>query len=192
MLKAALDCLRERGYAGTSTREVARRGGFNSSLVFYYFGSLHGLLLAALDWNSERRRERYTELLRDIEDPADFARVALQIYREDLDGGHITVFTEMAAAALNDPDLATELSARTNPWIDLMDQAFSRFLKGSPVEHLVASQELATAAVALYMGVNLLTRFDPDGAHANRIFGLAERMTPLLAGLVMNGVPDGD
>ncbi len=185
ILQTTLECLKERGYGGTTTREIARRGGFNSSLVFYYFGSLNGLLLAALDWNSARRRDRYAQLLDGAADPAGFAAAALQIYREDLEGGHITVFTELAAAALVHPDLAEALADRTNPWVDLLEGAFSRFLKDSPFAEVVASEELASAAVALYMGVNLLTRLDPQGVHATRVFDMAERLTPLL--MAMSG-----
>lgn len=183
MLQTTLECLKERGYGGTTAREIARRGGFNSSLIFYYFGSLHGLLLAAWDWNTARRRERYAELLDKASDPAAFVTAALQIYREDLEGGHITVFTEMAGAALVHPDLAEALADRTNPWVDLLDSALTRFLEGTPFAGVVKSAELASAAVALYMGINLLTRLDAEGVHAARFFGMAERLAPLLISL---------
>ena len=47
IVKAALETLREEGFAGASSRAIARRGGFNQALIFYHFGSLANLLLEA-------------------------------------------------------------------------------------------------------------------------------------------------
>src|SRR3954463_14280312 len=57
ILRAAFDTLEDKGFAAATSRAVAERGGFNQALVFYYFGSMDALLLAALDWTNERRRE---------------------------------------------------------------------------------------------------------------------------------------
>ena len=65
VVAAALETLREEGFAGTTTRAIARRGGFNQALVFYYFGSMDALLLAALDSTNEQRLEAYRSALAD-------------------------------------------------------------------------------------------------------------------------------
>src|SRR5688572_31369531 len=59
IVKAALETVREEGFAGASSRAIARRGGFNQALIFYHFGSLEGLLVAALRQTSEQRLARY-------------------------------------------------------------------------------------------------------------------------------------
>ncbi|TMK57251.1 MAG: helix-turn-helix transcriptional regulator, partial [Actinobacteria bacterium] len=58
---AALETLREEGFAGATSRAIARRGGFNQALIFYHHGSLERLLVAALRQTSEQRLERYRE-----------------------------------------------------------------------------------------------------------------------------------
>src|SRR5918999_428474 len=88
IIEAAMESLKEVGYAGTSIREIARRGSFNSALISYYFGGLHGLLLAALDASSATRMQRYTEAVETAEGLEDLTRVARDIYREDIQGGH--------------------------------------------------------------------------------------------------------
>ena len=55
---AALETLKEEGFAGTSARAIARRGNFNQALIFYHFGTLNDLLLAALDRTSAERMAR--------------------------------------------------------------------------------------------------------------------------------------
>ena len=55
IVEAALETLKTKGFAGASAREIARTGGFNQALIFYHFGSVRNVLLAALDLVSERR-----------------------------------------------------------------------------------------------------------------------------------------
>src|SRR5688500_6495063 len=82
MIEAAIESLKDVGYAGTSIREIARRGGFNSALISYYFGGLHQLLLAALDHSSEIRMRRYSQVVEKAKDLEELLVVARQIYRE--------------------------------------------------------------------------------------------------------------
>ena len=56
LVRGAVAALIEEGFAGASAREIARRAGCNQGLVFYHFGSVANLLLAALDEVSETRR----------------------------------------------------------------------------------------------------------------------------------------
>ncbi|GAA2266828.1 TetR/AcrR family transcriptional regulator [Streptomyces amakusaensis] len=44
LLEAARDLFAERGYEGTTVREIAERAGANQALLFRYFGSKQGLL----------------------------------------------------------------------------------------------------------------------------------------------------
>ena len=81
ILEATLETLKEEGFAGATSRAIARRGGFNQALVFYYFGSLDGLLLAALDLTSERRLERYREAFAQAKGLEEMLRVSAEIYR---------------------------------------------------------------------------------------------------------------
>ena len=55
--------LRESGFAGASARRIAQRAGCNQALVFYHFGSVNDLLVAALEEVSARRMAAYRELL---------------------------------------------------------------------------------------------------------------------------------
>src|SRR5947208_10430315 len=95
IVAAALETLKEEGFAATSARSIARRGGFNQALIFYHFGTLNDLLLAALDKTSSERMSRYREELQTGRTIGEKIRVAGELYREDLESGHITVITEL-------------------------------------------------------------------------------------------------
>src|SRR5438477_2368367 len=91
MLDAALQALKTEGFAGATSRAIARTGGFNQALIFYHFGSLDGLLLAALDKTSAERLERYREAVDKADNAEQLAEVAATVHAEDRDRGHMTV-----------------------------------------------------------------------------------------------------
>lgn len=181
IIDAAIESLRDVGYAGTSIREIARRGGFNSALISYYFGGLNGLLLAALDHSSAIRMGRYTEALEAANGLEEVVRVAQRIYREDVEGGHITVFTEMVAASLEHRELAPELIARSRPWIDFVEGAITKVAGDNPLLGLLPPRDLAYAVICFYLGVNVMTHLDEDSARVEALFAAAQRLAPLLA-----------
>ena len=97
IVEAAIETLKAEGFAGTSARAVAKTGGFNQALVFYHFGSMSELLLAALDETGARRMSRYREALADVDDLGRLAELAGRIFQEDLDAGHMTVLPRTRA-----------------------------------------------------------------------------------------------
>jgi AcrR family transcriptional regulator len=181
IVDAALETLRSRGFNGASARAIARVGGFNSALIFYYFGTVHSLLLAALDQSSEDRMERYREAAKKAESLEELADVATRIYREDVEGGHITVFSELVGASLSHPELAPEIVARAEPWLEFVEETIGRVLKGSAFEEILPTRDLAFALVAFYMGVNLLTHLDEDHERIDSLFALAQSLAPLFS-----------
>ncbi|HUD16742.1 MAG TPA: TetR/AcrR family transcriptional regulator, partial [Acidimicrobiales bacterium] len=56
LVEATVDVLRHQGFAAATARTIAERAGCNQGLVFYHFGSVVNLLLAALDEVSDQRR----------------------------------------------------------------------------------------------------------------------------------------
>ena len=184
MIEAAMESLRDVGYAGTSIREIARRGNFNSALISYYFGGLHGLLLAALDHSSETRMRRYAQALEDATTLEELTAVARQIYREDVAGGHITIFTEMIAASLAHPELGPELVARAEPWLDFVEGAIRKAAGDSPLLQLAPPREIAYAIICFYLGVNLMTQLDEDDSRIEGLFDLAARLAPVVSPMI--------
>ncbi len=179
MIEAAIESLRDVGYAGTTIREIARRGGFNSALISYYFGGLHGLLLAALDHSAALRMERYQKAADTASSLEELMAVAREIYREDVEGGHITVFSEMVAASLAHPELGPELVARAEPWLEFVEGAIRKAAGESPLVQLFPPREVAYAVICFYLGVNLMTHLDRDSARIEALFDLADRVAPL-------------
>ena len=184
MIEAAMESLKDVGYAGTSIREIARRGGFNSALISYYFGGLHKLLLAALDHSSEIRMRRYSEAVDNAKDLEELLAVARQIYREDVEGGHITIFTEMVAASLAHRELGPELVARAEPWLDFVEGAIRKGLGDNPVLQLIPPREIAYSVLCFYLGVNVMTQLEPESKRVDGLFDLANQFAPVVGPLL--------
>jgi AcrR family transcriptional regulator len=177
LIGAAVDSLRFDGFAGASARTIATRAGVNQSLVFYYFGSVADLLLAALDEVSARRLQRYSTAVDGASTPADLVAAATQIFREDLDEGYVTVLVEMIAGAASSPGLGEQVAARIAPW-----RAIRAALADSPFGGLVPVDRAAYAVVALYLGLEMLSHLDGDRAPALALFDQAGRLATLFGG----------
>ena len=53
ILEAGIDLFAEKGYAGTSVREIVERAGVTKPVLYYYFTNKEGLFRAILDWTAE-------------------------------------------------------------------------------------------------------------------------------------------
>ena len=180
LVRGAVEALRDVGYAGASAREIARRAGCNQGLVFYHFGSVPNLLLAALDEVSEARRLRYQEAVDRASGPAGLVDAAQAVFEEDLDAGHIAVLAEMIAGASSTPGLAPEVAVRIAPWRTFAADAVGGVLDGTPFSALVEPDLLAHGIVALYLGLEMLAHLDGDRAPALALFDRARQLTGLL------------
>jgi AcrR family transcriptional regulator len=181
IVDAALKTLKNEGFAGATSRAVARAGGFNQALIFYHFGSVDGLLLAALDQTSEERLRRYRNAVDDAETAEELAEVAANVYAEDRDRGHMTVVSQMVAGSVARPELAREIVARMEPWIELCEDALRKGLASSPAREVVPLRDLAYAIVTFYLGLNLLTHLDDDRKRTEALVKRLQSLAPLLS-----------
>lgn len=184
IVEAALETLKREGFSGTSARAIAATGGFNQALIFYHFGSVKDLLLAALDATSSRRMEAYEAAVEEAETLEDLVQVAARIYQEDLASGHVTVLSEMIAGSLAHPDLGPEIAARIEPWVDFAEGVVTRVLGDSPFATLLPARDIAYAIVAFYLGLEQLSHLNGATNRATPLFTAATQLAPLIAPLL--------
>jgi AcrR family transcriptional regulator len=179
LIRGAIDALKERGFAGASAREIARRARCNQGLVFYHFGSVTNLLLAALDQVSATRHAHYQAAVDRAEGLGELVDAAEEVFEEDLDAGHIAVLAEMIAGASATPGLATEVAARIAPWRQFAADALGGVLFDTPLAAVVEPDVAAHAVVALYLGLEMLAHLDGDRTGALALFSLARQLAVL-------------
>jgi AcrR family transcriptional regulator len=187
IIESALATLKSEGFAEASSRAIARTGNFNPALIFYHFGSLDELLLAALDSTSRARLERYRESIRDADTIEELVGAAAAVYEEDRDSGHMAVVAQMIAASIAKPELAPAMVERMEPWIDLAEEALTKVKERVDTSELVPVRELAYVFVTFYLGVNLLSHLDKDGKRTDALFARLRELAPMLALLERRG-----
>lgn len=194
LIEAAIDVLRESGFAGASARRIAQRAGCNQALVFYHFGSVNDLLVAALEEVSARRMTAYRGLLDRTGSLTELIAAARTVFEADLDAGHVTVLTEMISGAQSVPGLGERVAACLAPWREFAVTAVRDVLAASPVAQLLPAEEAAHAVVAGILGLEMLASLDGDRAAALAMFDRAQvlgdvldRLRPLVALLDLGG-----
>ena len=179
IVDAALDTVREEGFADTTARAIARRGGFNPALIFYHFGSIEALLFEAFGRVSSRNVDRYREAVADVASLRDLVGVARRLHAEDLEDGSISAVTHLMAAA-HDPQRGGELLDRFDEWIRLVEQALRQVSSSTPAAAAVPTREAAYSMACMFLGIELLSRLDPSRSEADAVFDMLDSIATLI------------
>lgn len=112
ILEAAFSAFRERGFAETSTLEIATRARVSKRELYALFGSKQDMLIACI--RERARRFRLPAKLPDLTDRAAFQRVLTEfgsrLLREISDPTVVTVFRLAIAEAFRVPEVAQALN----------------------------------------------------------------------------------
>ncbi len=181
IVDAALHALKTLGYAEVSARRIAAVGGFNQALIFYHFGSVDDLLVAALAQSSQHRLARYQERMGSAGNLLDLMSAARELYREDLQSGHVKVLAELVGAGSVSPELGAKVAQHVEPWLAFTTATLDRMLGQSSLRALVLPGDAAFALAALYLGMELLTSLSGDSAPVDSLFDSAARIATLLS-----------
>lgn len=180
LIAAAITTLRESGFAAASARRIAKEAECNQALIFYHFGSVPDLLVAALEDVSARRMADYRGLLDRTGTLGELVSAARVIFEQDLDDGNVAVLVEMISGAQSVPGLGERVSACLAPWRSFAETAVRDVLASSPFGSLAPSDEVAHGVVAGILGLEMLANLDGDRASALALFDRARSLGELL------------
>lgn len=121
LLEAAKKMLRQSGYAGLSTRDVAAAAGVPLSQIHYHFGSKQGLVLALFEYLNAQLLDRQNALFGDptLKLSEQWDR-ACDYLDDDISSGYVRVLQELIAASWSDAEVAKVTRAGIKGWIDLI------------------------------------------------------------------------
>jgi AcrR family transcriptional regulator len=185
MIEAALDSLREEGYAAATARSIGARGGFNPALIFYHFGSVDDLFVAALERTSAVRLERYRSELSDVDGLGELVHHLRTLYAEDIDSAHIAALQELVAASAFSASVGKRVAALMEPWFDFSEELIDRSLRDRPLAGVFPARDLAFGMVALYLGLETMTRLRGcDQSRVASLFDTGERLVEAVTRLL--------
>ena len=184
LMDAALETLKSEGIKGTTARAIAATGDVNQALIFYHFGGVMDLLITAAVEDSRLRAERFRAHLEGVSELPELAEVARQLHEHDLEEGGVSVFTQLLAGTAGDPEMAKRLWDGFEPWIELVRSSLAGPLANTGFDKLLPVDDLAYSVVALFMGIELLGRLDPDRSPTEALFTTFTQLGGLLEGFL--------
>jgi AcrR family transcriptional regulator len=157
LLEAAKKVLRQSGYAGLSTRDVAAAAGVPLSQIHYHFGSKQGLMLALYEYMNAQLLDRQNELFNNptlkLSEQWDKACDYLD---DDIASGYVRVLQELTAASWADADVANVVRAGLLVWFDLLTQLARKAEQQSGSLGPFSAEEVASLIGCAFMGAESL------------------------------------
>jgi AcrR family transcriptional regulator len=162
LLEAAVECLVERGWAGTTTTLVADRAAVSRGAQLHHYRTKSALLVAAVEHLAERRRAELRAEAADL--PPDGDRVAgtIRLLASLFTGPLFSAAIEVWVAARTDPALRTALVP--------VEARFGREVHRLTVELLGADEsrpgvrETVQATLDLMRGLGVASLLTDDSA----------------------------
>ncbi|MEM7275037.1 MAG: TetR/AcrR family transcriptional regulator [Actinomycetota bacterium] len=191
IIDAALETVRVEGLVGTSARAIARTGNFNQALVFYHFGSIDELLLAALERANRRRIERFRDRLAAVDSLEGLVEIAGDLHVNEDDPDH-PALVAIVAGWSSSSEMGKRVLVPLQEWDELVEAALQRALAGTPFAQIVPTKDMAHAIAAMFIGIELISRLDRDDERTDSLFAAlstaAKLAAPILDGMRANSV----
>jgi AcrR family transcriptional regulator len=165
IVEAAIETLKSEGITGASARAIARTGDFNQALIFYHFGSVEEVMMAAISHTSSQRIERYRQRLEGLTTLPELVAIGAELHGEDMEEGNLTVLTQLMAGAAGNDEMGKRLRDEFQPWIDVVTESVAGVLENTPLKGQVPTEDLAYAIASMFLGAELLTHLDRDQAN---------------------------
>ena len=105
LLDATIECLIERGWAGTSTTEIVRRAGVSRGAQVHHYPTKEDLVLAAVEHLLERRIREFQATFADLPAAQKSPAAAMRLLYDRCFRATFEPWLELAVAARTDPSL---------------------------------------------------------------------------------------
>ena len=162
LIDAAVCVLAREGFARTSARAVAQEAGTVNGSVFYYFGSMDGLLAATANALADRGIARIREGLGGANAHVEWHNRLSRVLRAEAhsDDGHAVM--ELFVGARTSPALAAEVRAAIDRAVDYATSELELVLESSPITQLIPVPLIAELAAATILGIEIFQQNGRD------------------------------
>jgi AcrR family transcriptional regulator len=167
LLEATVDCLVERGFAGTSTTLVSERAGVSRGAQLHHFPTKNDLVVAAVEHLTEKRGLELAAAAAAVPEGPRHTRAVLQVLADHFTSPVFTAALELWVAARTDEALLAAVAP--------LEQRVGRETHRLTVELLGADEsvagtrELVQATLDLVRGLGLANTITDDARRRGRI-----------------------
>ena len=157
LLEAAKKVLRQNGYAGLSTRDVAAAADVPLSQIHYHFGSKQGMVLALFEHLNAQLLDRQNALFHDpsLKLSEQWDR-ACDYLDDDIASGYVRVLQELTAAGWHDGEVAKVVRTGLIVWFDLITELARKADRELGGPGPLAVEEVAALIGCAFMGAESL------------------------------------
>ena len=124
LLDAAIGCLIERGYANTTTSEIAERAGLSRGAQLYHFPKKEELLTSAVEHMCDLMYGEIKERAGRLTNVDDRRAMAIDLLWETARGRLMCAWTEIIVASRTDSYLRETVRAATDRSIEFLRNSF--------------------------------------------------------------------
>jgi AcrR family transcriptional regulator len=124
LLDAAVDCLIERGYANTTTSEIAERAGLSRGAQLYHFPTKEELITRAVEHLFEMMFGEMKEKVSRLTNVNDRRTMAIDLLWEIANGRMMTAWIELTVASRTDAYLRASVRAADERATEFVARSF--------------------------------------------------------------------
>jgi AcrR family transcriptional regulator len=173
ILRATVDTLAQHGYAGTTARAIALRGGFAPGVIYYHFTDLDDLFRETMQFVSDGRMDRYREQVTGVTSAVELLERLRLLHDEDVASGHISAVQELIAGG-SEP-VTDQIRTEVRRWQDLAEEVIGALVANTPFAPFVPVRPAAEAVIAFYLGLEMLQQIDVDPSRTDAFFASAQQ-----------------
>lgn len=109
ILKSAIHCIVELGYANTTTTRIAERAGLSRGATLHHFSSHMDIIRASVEYLHRKRLRAFRKAAENLPEDGNRVRMAAEAYWQHVTHPLFVAFFELSVAARNDSELAAVL-----------------------------------------------------------------------------------
>lgn len=168
LLDATIDCILERGYNDTSTRDISERSGISRGAQQHHFPRKTDLVAQAIRRLAERRLTELIERAEQVPDGPERIPAAIDLFWESLNGDLFLVAIQAWMAARNDQELHRALAESEQHIATAIRESAARMF-GPDIASDPSFQDDVQLAGNIMRGISVLQVLQPDDhAHARQ------------------------
>ena len=178
LLDAAIDCLYELGYSGTTTIEVAARAGVSRGAQLHHFPTKEHLVTLAVRHVLAKRLDEFRAAFAALPEGADKHQAAISILWEMMSSRTFYAWLELVVAARTDAGLRATIAAIDGQFVDQARATTLEFFSPVPGrEHSFETNPLFALAMLQGLALDRIVW----GAEDPRIGSLLRKMKAVAA-----------
>ena len=158
LLEVAVRVLVRDGYAHASARAIATDAGTVNGSIFYYFGSMDGLLAATARQLADRGIERIRRGLGGDQAHVEWPKRLRAVMVAEAQSGEARAVMELLVGARTSPELAAEVRAAIDRAIDYAATEMQAVIGDSSISQLRPVPLLAELGAAAFLGIEVLAQ----------------------------------